>query len=239
MGPKVYCEKCSEQVVDSPFFELLSTSNDSHDANDLHFVCGACFGLLDASRGCAPFFECPNHCKRVIVGHCYHSTALVATRQGVKNFCTYTRGPGTYIKSPTLKQDPVWFYQNQPTEEKLETMVLNIAFAEKKNDGNLKNEWSFSVQVPFTKRSDEYSYKSKKKLVNFTKLLYHVYVFPLESTALKLSFASIEDLDDHSLTRTSRNCPDSCHSCFPTWTGNAGQFGQRCWKDSRRIHGRA
>ena len=169
MGPglKVYCEKCSAQVIDSPFFELLSTSNDLHDANDLHFVCGACFGLLHASWGCAPFFECPNQdCRCMIVGHYYHSKALVATQQGVKNSCTYTRGPATYIKSPTLEQDPIQFYQSRMTEEKLETMVLNIAFPEQNEDESFKNERSLSVQVPFTKMSNKYSNKTKKKLIN-------------------------------------------------------------------------
>jgi hypothetical protein len=201
MSLKVSCEKCAEQVIDLPFFELLSTSNDPHDANDAHFVCGACFGLLHASRGCAPFFECPNQdCKRVIVGHRYHSTALIATRQGVKKARAYSPGPETYIKSPTLEKDPVRFFQNQPTEEKLETMVLNIAFAETNADGSLKNQRSFSVQVPFTKSSDEYSHETRKKLINYAKLLYHVYIFPLVSSPSKLNFASMEDLDGHAFS---------------------------------------
>jgi hypothetical protein len=76
-------------------------------------------------------------------------------------------------------------------------MVLNVAFAETKEDGSLKNERSLSVQVPLTKTSDEYSNDTRKKLINFSKLLYHVYVFPLASAPSKLNFASKEDLDRH------------------------------------------
>lgn len=205
MSLKVFCEKCLEPVVDTPFFELLSTSDDPHDAsNDTHFVCGACFGLLHAARGCAPFFKCPNEkCNCLVVGHRYHSTVVTVTRQGIKKSRAYMPGPETYIESPKLEKDPVRFFQNQPTEAKLETVVLNVAFAETKEDGSLKNERSLSIQVPMTKSSDEYSIATRKKLINFAKLLYHVYVFPLASAPSKLNFASMEDLDGHAFS-------DSC-----------------------------
>jgi hypothetical protein len=102
-----------------------------------------------------------------------------------------------YIESPKLEKDPVWFYQDQPMKEKLETMVLNVAFAETKEDGSLKNERSLSVQVPLTKTSDECSNDTRKKLINFLKLLNHVYVFSLASAPSKLNVASMEDLDGH------------------------------------------
>jgi hypothetical protein len=112
-------------------------------------------------------------------------------------------GPETYIESPKLEKDPVRFFQNQPTEAKLETVVLNVAFAKTREDGSLKNERSLSIQVPLTKSSDEYSDATRKKLINFAKILYHVYVFPLASAPSKLNFASMEDLDGHAFS-------DSC-----------------------------
>ena len=201
MSLKIFCHKCLEPVIDTPFFELLHESHDLHAVNEIHFVCGACFGLLHAARGCAPFFECPNEkCNCVIVGHRYHSTVLTVTRQGVKKSRAYTPGPKTYIESPKLEKDPVHFFQSQPAKDKLETLVINAAFAETKEDGSLKNERSLSIQVPLTKTSDDYSLETRKKLINFAKLLYHVYVFPLASVPSKLNFASMEDLDVHAFS---------------------------------------
>lgn len=111
-------------------------------------------------------------------------------------------GPDTYIQRPQLEKDPVRFYQNQPTEETLQTFVLNAAFAETKEDGCLKNERSHlsAVQVPLNKTSDKYSNDTRKKLINFAKLLYHVHVFPFTSSPSKLNFPKMEDLDWHAFS---------------------------------------
>ena len=86
--------------------------------------------------------------------------------------------PNTREGSPSL-------FQNQPTEAKLETVVLNVAYSETKEDGSLKNERSLSIQVALTKTNDEDSNATRKKLINFAKLLYHVYVFPLGILLIK------------------------------------------------------
>ena len=108
MSLKVFCEKCLESVVDTPFFEL-QTSDDLRDAsNDSHFVRGACFGLLHAARGCAPFFECPNEkCNCLVVGHRFYYTVASVTRQGIKKSREYMPGPEKYIERPILEKDPL------------------------------------------------------------------------------------------------------------------------------------
>jgi hypothetical protein len=64
-------------------------------------------------------------------------------------------------------------------------VVLNVAYSETKEDGSLKNERSLSIQVALTKTNDEDSNATRKKLINFAKLLYHVYVFPLGILLIK------------------------------------------------------
>ena len=195
------CVKCYDKFFDCPFFELLSP-----EQHDNHRVCVACFGNLQAHRGCQPHFGCPaKDCGAKITGHCCHKKRVRVSRQ--RGLCLeneLTRGPAIYIDRPSDVEDPIRSFSNKPNDFRKENMVIAAAWPVdlmEKNSGTTgpgkQQIRTMNVTVPFKIPANSYDSATKTRLIYLMTLLYHVYVHPEEKSFdfQKLNLASMHDLD--------------------------------------------
>jgi hypothetical protein len=202
------CQQCRESL-DVKYFELLSDASQHEN----HCVCVQCFGILQAGRGCVPYFECPSSgCTAKITGHKLFEKKVAELRNTVEIIAEdylYTAGPPIYITPPSKDWDPCRYFAAQSKATQADTILITVVFPRTIEDTTSTMDQEeqklrvFSISVPYKEPIDAYTQATKEKLVHFMKLLYHVIIFPDPTTNGSMqaveTMESITDLEDFAL----------------------------------------
>ena len=173
------CRSCGEDDIADhkvPFFELLHNGA-SVEEDAAHLVCVECFGLLQASRGCRPSFDCPSDgCNRMIVGHCCWKKTKKITRRTTVISQTVERQAPVYITEPSKLEDPVRHFMQQPSAFQLKHILLSCQYVD--SIGDIK---SLITLVDVTEPCGSYTDVVQDQLVAFMVMLNQVFFVPIST----------------------------------------------------------